>query len=218
MNPATKSTWRERLISPLTWHCAGTALMLALVIALGARFVLDWMATNGRSASVLAQKQTQQRVLDIETQPLRGLEQRVSDSRTQMVDFYRRRIPANYSTIDSRLGELAVKAPVRLTRVQYTQLPPGADLTEIRMDANITGEYPQIMRFVNSLERSELFFVIRAMALTGQQGGMVSLRLQVSTWMRPADAAASGLPTAETAPASGVAPTASQAPVAKEGF
>ena len=45
------------------------------------------------------------------------------------------------------------------------------DLTEISMDAGISGEYPQIMRFVNGLERDQTFFVIRAMALTGQQGG-----------------------------------------------
>ena len=62
------------------------------------------------------------------------------------------------------------------------------------MDAGISGEYPQIMRFVNSLERDQTFFVIRAMALTGQQGGLVNLRLRVSTWLRPADAEASGLP------------------------
>jgi hypothetical protein len=62
------------------------------------------------------------------------------------------------------------------------------------MDAGISGDYPAIMRFVNSLERDQIFFVIRAMSLTGQQGGLVNLRLRVSTWLRPADAAASGLP------------------------
>jgi hypothetical protein len=62
------------------------------------------------------------------------------------------------------------------------------------MDAGISGSYPEIMRFVNSLERDQNFFVIRTMALTGQQGGLVNLRLRVSTWLRPADAAASGLP------------------------
>ena len=56
------------------------------------------------------------------------------------------------------------------------------------MDAGISGEYPQIMRFVNGLERDQTFFVIRTMALTGQQGGLVNLRLRVSTWLRPADA------------------------------
>jgi hypothetical protein len=78
--------------------------------------------------------------------------------------------------------------------VQYTQGKPGSDLTEINMEAGISGEYPQIMRFINSLERDQTFFVIRAMALTGQQGGQVNLRLSVSTWLRPADAEASGLP------------------------
>ena len=52
----------------------------------------------------------------------------------------------------------------------------------------------QIMRFVNAVERDQTFFVIRAMALTGQQGGLVNLRMRISTWLRPADAAASGLP------------------------
>ncbi len=65
------------------------------------------------------------------------------------------------------------------------------------MDANISGGYPQIMRFVNSLERDQTFFVIRGMQLTGQQGGLVNLRLRVSTWLRPADAAASGLPSTQ---------------------
>jgi hypothetical protein len=62
------------------------------------------------------------------------------------------------------------------------------------MDAGLSGDYTAIMRFINGLERSQTFFVIRAMALTGQQSGTVNLRLQVSTWLRPADAAASGLP------------------------
>ncbi len=83
---------------------------------------------------------------------------------------------------------------MRLSRVQYSQGLPEGDLTEISMDAGISGEYAQIMRFVNDLERDQNFFVIRAMALSGQQGGNVNLRLRVSSWMRTDDAAASGLP------------------------
>jgi hypothetical protein len=69
------------------------------------------------------------------------------------------------------------------------------------MDVGISGEYPQIMKFINGLERDQTFFVIRAMALTGQQGGMVNLRLRVSTWLRAVDAANSGLPQVGTTPA-----------------
>jgi type IV pilus assembly protein PilO len=88
---------------------------------------------------------------------------------------------------------LQVNSGVRLTRVQYTQGAPGPASPKSRMDASISGNYPAIMRFINSLERDPMFFIIRAMALTGQQGGLVNLRLRVSTWLRPADVP-SGLP------------------------
>jgi hypothetical protein len=155
---------------------------------------MDWAAMNGRSSDALAGKQVELKALDLQTAPLRGLEKRVEESRSRMNAFYAKRIPPNYSSIASRIGDLQVKSGVRLSRVQYTQGPVGSDLTEISMDAGISGAYPEIMRFVNSLERDQTFFVIRAMALTGQQGGLVNLRLRVSTWLRPADAAASGLP------------------------
>jgi len=194
MSERKESFWRERLTSPLTWHYAGFAVLLVLVIGLGIRFGMDWAATNGSSTDALAGKQTELTALELQTAPLRGLDKRVEDSRTQMRDFYGKRVPPNYSSIATRIGELQVKSGVRLSRVQYTQGLPGSDLTEISMDAGISGDYPAIMRFVNSLERDQIFFVIRAMALTGQQGGLVNLRLRVSTWLRPADAAASGLP------------------------
>lgn len=194
MTERPTSLWRERLASPLTWHYAGFAVLLLLVIGLAVRVGLDWAATNGRSTDALVGKQIELKAMDLQTAPLRGLDTRVEESRSQIKAFYDRRIAPNYSSIATRIGDLEVRSGVRLSRLQYTQGPPGSDLTEISLDAGITGSYPQIMRFINSLERDESFFVIRTMALTGQQGGLVSLRLKVSTWLRPADAAASGLP------------------------
>jgi hypothetical protein len=191
--------WRERLASPLTWHYAGFAILLALTIGLAVRLGLDWAVTDSHSSDVLAGKQVELKAMELQTAPLRGLDKRVATTRVQMLAFYDKRIPANYSSISSRIGELEVASGVRLSRVQYTQGLPGSDLTEISMDAGISGEYPAIMRFVNALERDQTFFVIRAMSLTGQQGGLVALRLRVSTWLRPADAAASGLPSTPAA-------------------
>lgn len=194
MNKTVSFSWREQLTSPLAWHYAGFALMLVVAIAFAFRVGLDWSVTHGNSTGALTSKQVELKTLDLSTAPLRGLDKRVDESRNQMHDFYGKRIPANYSSIATRVGELQVKSGVRLSRVQYTQGPPGSELTEISMDAGISGSYPQIMRFVNGLERDQTFFVIRAMALTGQQGGLVNLRLRVSTWLQPADAASSGLP------------------------
>ena len=204
--------WRERLASPLTWHYAGFAVLLAAVIFLSIRFGLDWSATDRSSTGALAAKQMQLKLLEKEIAPLRGLDKRIEDSRAQMLAFYSKRIPPNYSSIATRIGELALRGPVRLTRVQYTQGAAGANLTEIVMDASITGEYPQIMRFVNSLERNQTFFVIRGMQLTGQQGGLVNLRLRVSTWLRPSDVPSGLAPTPQPGDAS-----AAPAKAGKEG-
>ena len=208
MSNRPSSEWRERLTSKLTWYYAGAIVMLVLVIGLGVRFGLDLAATSSSSTDALTSKQVELKALDMETSPLRGLDKRVEESRQQMKDFYQKRIPPNYSSIAMRIGELQVKAGVRLTRVTYTQGLPGNELTEISMDAGISGDYAQIMRFVNGLERDQTFFVIRAMQFTGQQGGLVNLRLKVSTWLRPEDAAASGLP---TTPEPGATPSAPSA-------
>jgi Tfp pilus assembly protein PilO len=195
MNVRTPTTWRERLTSPLNWHLAGFSVLLILVIGLGIRLGLDWAATNGRSTDALAGKQIELKALDLQTAPLRGLDKRADIARAEIKTFYDKRIPPNYSSIDIRIGELQLKSGVRLSRVQYTHGQPGADLTEISVDTGITGNYPDIMRFINSLERDQMFFVVRAMQLAGQQGGSVNLRLRVSTWLRPADVPSGLLPT-----------------------
>ena len=220
MSNQPPTPWRERLVNPLTWHYAGFAVLLILAIVLAVRLGLDWAATNGRSADALADKQIELKAMDLKTAPLRGLDKRVVTSRAEIQAFYQKRIPSDYSSFAARIGELDVKSNVRLSRTQYTQGLPGADLTEISMDSSISGGYPDIMRFVNSLERNEMFFVIRGMQLTSQQGGLVNLRLRVSTWMRPADVP-SGLPPTpklgEEVPGSGSSPAAGAVPAGKEG-
>jgi Tfp pilus assembly protein PilO len=206
-NPVTT---RERLSSPLTWHYVGLAVMIVLVLGLAIRLGMDWSVTDSSSADALTAKQIELKTLELQTAPLRGLEGRVKESRLQIEDFYKKRIPANYSSIAGPLGDLAVKNGVHLSRIGYSQGATTSDLTEISLDCAISGEYQQIMHFVNGVERDKTFFVIRAMAFTGQQGGLVSLRLRVSTWLRPSDVPGWMLPTPADTPAAAT-------PVAKEG-
>ena len=63
------------------------------------------------------------------------------------------------------------------------------------------------MRFVNGIERDKTFVIIRSTTFTGQQGGLVNLRMRLSTWLRPADVP-SGLPA--TQPENPTAAPASQ--------
>lgn len=198
---AATVTWRERLASPLTWHYAGFAVLLVAFIALAARFGLDWAAISGHTHDTIVDRQIQLHALKMQTEPLRGLDKRLDITKKQIADFYSKRIPDSYSSIAAELGNLSVASGVRLTNTRYSQRAPVNNLSEIVIDSAITGEYPQIVKFINSLERDKIFFVVTGMSLTGQQAGSVALRLQFSTWLRPADAAASGLPQATENPA-----------------
>jgi hypothetical protein len=215
MSENTTTTWRERLTSPLTWHYVVFSVLLVGVIALSVRFGLDWAAISAHTHDAILDKQIQLHALKAETEPLRGLDKRLDLTRDQIKQFYAKRIPANYSTIAAQIGNLEVASGVRPSSIHYAQRPAGDNLTEIVLDAGITGQYPQIMKFINSLERDKIFFVITGMSLTGQQAGMVNLRLQVSTWLRPSDAAASGLPPVNQAAQTSAGPQAQ--PTAEEG-
>ena len=186
-------TTRERFSSPLTWHWIAFGFMVLVVVVLATRVALDWAATDSSSNDAFAAKQVELKTLELQTAPLRGLDQRVVDSRKQIEDFYASRIPANYSSIAMEIGNLQLKSGVMISGVQYSQGATAGNLTEISLDARISGEYQQIMRFVNGIERDKTFFVIRSTTFTGQQGGLVNLRMRLSTWLRPADVP-SGLP------------------------
>jgi type IV pilus assembly protein PilO len=194
MSKGPTPTTSERLRSPLTWHFVVFGLLLALAVGLCVRLGMDWAATDTHSADALTGKQIQLAQLNLQTAPLRGLDTSVEKTRKQLKTFFDERIPANYSAIESSMSDLEVKSGVRLSRVQYSQGKPGQDLTPITMDAAISGDYPSIMRFVNSIERAKTFYIIEEMGLTGEQNGLVNLRLRVTTWLRPEAAEASGLP------------------------
>jgi type IV pilus assembly protein PilO len=102
--------------------------------------------------------------------------------------FYERRLPFANSEVAGELGALAAKQGVKLTRVQYAYAPElegtKGELTELRMDASLTGDYRPLVLFINALERDKMFFLIRGVALVGQQGGTVGVRLGLTTYLR----------------------------------
>jgi hypothetical protein len=128
------------------------------------------------------------RTAELQAKPLRNLPQRVSQSTKGAEHFYDGRVPGADSAILAELGTLEQKANVRLSRVQTSFAPALRDVTEVRMDASVSGDYTSVMKFINSVERDKMFFVIDGLTLTGQQGGLVNLRLKVTTYLRGADA------------------------------
>jgi hypothetical protein len=185
---APRLTERARaLLTALNLHFAGVAALSVLVLWLAVRMFLLWQGLQANNAEALANERAQLRAAQIAARPLEGLDAKVAVSTQQADKFYAQRLPYAYSQVLTELGVLTKKSGVHLSRVQYTQVPALAgryELTEVRMDASVSGDYRSVVEFVNLLERDHMFFVISGINLTGQQTGQVNLRIRIGTFLR----------------------------------
>jgi len=177
-------------LRPLNLHWAGVALLAAVNLYLLAQMALLWHEAGTHNADAMAQQRIALRAADIAAQPLRGLDTKLGHSTDEADRFYRERLPGADSEVAGELGALTKRNGVRLIRVGYTHAVvlagSSAELTELKMDASLSGDYRPLMLFINSLERGKMFFLINGVILTGQQSGTVNLRLKLTTYLRGA--------------------------------
>jgi Tfp pilus assembly protein PilO len=189
----------------------GVAAIAALYLLI--RFSMALFTAHSVSAQEMQQRQLQLKAQDLSIAPMRGMDQKLETADEQAAKFYQDRLPSEYSTIAAELGRLQKDTGVKQTRVTYTPKAAGGGLTEIRMEASLMGEYAPLIKFINQMERDKVFFVIRGVTLTGTQGGIVNLRLQMNTYLRPgsgADAALADAATLAAADASSGKPSTTQ--------
>jgi len=214
-------------LTALNLHFAGVALLALLNIYLLIHMAFLWQTATSQDANAIAQEQVRLQTAKIAAAPLEGLDEKLTKSTSDADEFYQSRLPYAISQVAMETGALAKKQNAKMTRVQYGYTPlylggttPGPDtvpsVTEVRMDASFTGDYRSLVQLVNDLERDRMFFLITGVTLTGQQSGTVSLRMKLTTYLRPAqgDEKAEPLPAADaddsddntaTAPAKGAA-------------
>jgi len=188
------------LLSALNLHWTGVGLLALLNLYLLAQMGFLWHAASNHNADAMSQQSIALKTAEIAAQPLRGLDAKLARATEEADNFSRQRLPASDSEVAGELGILTKKQSVRLTRAQYFHDPvlagSAGELTEVRIDATLSGDYRPLVHFINSIERDNLFFVIKTETLTGQQSGTVNLRLGMTTYER--GAAAQGLTTPES--------------------
>ena len=125
----------------------------------------------------------QQKTLQVA--PLRDLPQKVTLASREIGDFYRRRFPAENSELQAEVGKLASANGVRIDQGTYKlgeALAVG--LQPIEMDYNFSGNYTSLARFINAIERDEMFFVINSVTLGGEPQGPVRLSVKLETYLK----------------------------------
>jgi Type II secretion system (T2SS), protein M subtype b len=120
-----------------------------------------------------------------QVEPLRGMDRKIAAAQAQIHQFYEDRLPAQDSGISEALGKVAAESGVQISNVKYQlkdELPVG--LQPVMMEADFSGGYSQLVRFINAMERNKLFFIVDGVDLDSQQQGTVKLRLGFETYLR----------------------------------
>jgi hypothetical protein len=101
--------------------------------------------------------------------------------------FHQQMAPAEtgYSAVIENLGELAGAAGVRTDNVTFRQgTPDQRGVIEIETGATLSGDYARIVRFINGLERSDMFYVLDGLTLAAGSAGDLRLNLRLRTYFR----------------------------------
>lgn len=179
-----RSGWAKVRFTARHWHYALVGVLVLVNLVLGVRLAYAWRRAQAGDAAQLQQREIQYRAMQLKTKPLRGLDKKIVQAKLDQQAFYDKRFPATDSDVLQELGALAIKNNVLLSREQYAYGKLNQGVYETRMDASLSGDYAPIVRFINGLERDKMFFLIDGIALSGQQNGIVSLRMRLTTFLR----------------------------------
>ena len=121
-----------------------------------------------------------------ERAPWRGLDKKIPQAKKQIADFYHDRLPDAYSTISTQLDKVGAESGVKVTGERYKEKDAGIEgLQRVEISADVSGDYLQLAKFVNALERSKLFFMVDNLELASEQGGgVIKLQITLETYLR----------------------------------
>lgn len=170
-----------------TRHKLKTALIVMLCIDVLAVIILVSPLVGSRASrdEELQQARVEARQKTRDVEPLRGMDKKVVLASQEIDAFYKNRLPTRESEIAGQFGKLATQTGVKLGQVKYeTKELNDVGLAPVYIDASCQGDYPQLVRFINALERDRTFFIINSVVLGDAQGGAVKLQIKLETYLR----------------------------------
>jgi Tfp pilus assembly protein PilO len=162
------------------------ALVVADIVAAGILFSplvgsSESRRTQMRQLSAELQKKTH------DVQPLIGMDKKIVVAKDQIGDFYKGRFAAKDSELTTELGKLAAQNGIRIQQARYKEEEPeSSGIVPVAIDGSFAGDYLQLVRFINTLERSKMFFTVDSVDLAGEGTGQVRLQIGLHSYLRGA--------------------------------
>jgi len=92
---------------------------------------------------------------------------------------------SGYSSIVADLNGIAKEAGLRTSGLTFTQHDIGnRGIEEIEIAGTVEGAYPNLVTFINGLERSHSFYVLESLELASSTGSELRMNLRLKTYFR----------------------------------
>ena len=118
-------------------------------------------------------------------EPLRSMDKKIVLAKDQIGGFYKNRFAATDSDLANDLGKLASENRVRIQQARYKEEDAETSgVIPVAIEGSFSGDYLQLVRFINTLERSKLFFTVDSVDLAGESAGPVRLEITMHSYLR----------------------------------
>lgn len=116
--------------------------------------------------------------------PLHGMPQKIDLAKDQINGFYKDRFAAKDSDLATELGKLVSENGVRMQQAKYKEEEPeSSGVIPVEIQGSFSGDYLQLVRFINTLERSKMFFDVDSVDLA-ENTGQVRLEITIHSYLR----------------------------------
>jgi Tfp pilus assembly protein PilO len=171
----------------------GVALLVIADVALA---VYGWKrASAPRSQQDLAVLMRNRELLRADVKRAQDIRQKIPAIQNDCDQFEQSLYPgtAGYSLVTAELGAIANKAGLQLESQSFRQNDvKGRGLTEVIIEATVTGGYSGVVRFLNGLQRSSNVYAVESLAAKseaqqpGARSGGVRVTMHIKTYFRTA--------------------------------
>ena len=161
---------------------------LAVLIAADAILALYAMqSANKFSRNELAAEKTQIKLLKADIQRALAIERSIPQTKADCERFENSLYPssAGYSSVSDELTGVAKRAGLQAVSALafHPKELPGKNMVELGLDATVNGDYKDVVRFLNGLQRSKSLYIIDTLTLASEPGAQKvagSLRVVLS--------------------------------------
>jgi Tfp pilus assembly protein PilO len=161
------------------------AVLLGVDIVALVVFFSPLVGSSDSRRQELNQLSTELRSKTLQVAPLTDLPKKVTTANRQIADFYKKRFPTEDSQIADQFGKLAAANGITIEQAKYKEEEAELGrLQPVEVEADLSGSYVSLAKFINALERDDTLFIISSITLGGEQTGPIKLQMKLETYLK----------------------------------